>query len=179
MSYTAIPNSDIDQDSPGTQVLFTRLRDNPEAIATGASGATRIAVKTEYVKRSSGGSGYSIYSNGAEYKGIWLDCIGQSSDPSTASILIDVSDDGITYSSAITILDVPVNENGTAKFFLDFDTGNYHLISTYSGGTVDAQSSTIGSYPSGAITHIRLDVTAASSGDCAFIAQFQGGEAVL
>jgi hypothetical protein len=32
-SYTAIPNGDIDQDSPITQPLITALRDNPIAIA--------------------------------------------------------------------------------------------------------------------------------------------------
>jgi hypothetical protein len=34
-SYTAIPNGDIDQDSPITQPLMTALRDNPIAIAEG------------------------------------------------------------------------------------------------------------------------------------------------
>lgn len=41
-TYTAIPNGDIDQDSPGTQPLFTLLRDNPIAITEGAPGAPRI-----------------------------------------------------------------------------------------------------------------------------------------
>jgi hypothetical protein len=41
-SYTAIANGDIDQDSPVTQPLVTALRDNPIAIAEGASGAPRI-----------------------------------------------------------------------------------------------------------------------------------------
>jgi len=41
-TYTTIPNSDIDQDSPVTQPLMTSLRDNPIAITEGASGAPRI-----------------------------------------------------------------------------------------------------------------------------------------
>jgi len=41
-TYTSIPNSDIDQDSPVTQPLMTALRDNPIAITEGASGAPRI-----------------------------------------------------------------------------------------------------------------------------------------
>lgn len=40
-TYVAIPNGDIDQDSPGTQPLFTALRDNPIAITEGAAGAPR------------------------------------------------------------------------------------------------------------------------------------------
>jgi len=42
-TYTTIPNSDIDQDSPVTQPLMTALRDNPIAITEGSSGAPRIA----------------------------------------------------------------------------------------------------------------------------------------
>ena len=42
-TYTTIPNSDIDQDSPVTQPLMTALRDNPIAITEGSSGAPKIA----------------------------------------------------------------------------------------------------------------------------------------
>lgn len=41
-AYVAIANGEIDQDSPGTQPLFTSLRDNPIAISEGASGAPRL-----------------------------------------------------------------------------------------------------------------------------------------
>jgi hypothetical protein len=44
-TYTPIPDSSIDVDSPGTQSLFGALRNNPIAIAEGASGAPRIAHK--------------------------------------------------------------------------------------------------------------------------------------
>ena len=40
-TYTAIPNGDIDQDSPLTQPLLTLVRDNPIAISEGATGAPR------------------------------------------------------------------------------------------------------------------------------------------
>lgn len=41
-TYTTIPDSDIDPESPGTTTLFTRLRDNPIAITEGAIGAPQI-----------------------------------------------------------------------------------------------------------------------------------------
>lgn len=41
-NFTTIPDSDVDQDSPGTVGLFTALRDNPIAIIEGASTAPRI-----------------------------------------------------------------------------------------------------------------------------------------
>lgn len=42
-SYIEITDSEIDPESPGTTSLFTRIRDNPIAIAEGATGAPRIA----------------------------------------------------------------------------------------------------------------------------------------
>ena len=41
-TYVAIPNGDIDQDSPLTQPLITALRDNPLAVIEGDSSAPRI-----------------------------------------------------------------------------------------------------------------------------------------
>lgn len=41
-TYTAIPNTSIDIDSPVTQPLMTALRDNPIAISEGSSGAPKV-----------------------------------------------------------------------------------------------------------------------------------------
>lgn len=41
-TYTAIADTEIDQDSPVTETLMTKLRNNPIAITEGASGAPRI-----------------------------------------------------------------------------------------------------------------------------------------
>ncbi len=53
-TYTAIPNGDIDQDSPVTQPLLTLMRDNPIAITEGAAGAPRIFIGA--LERLSAGS---------------------------------------------------------------------------------------------------------------------------
>ncbi len=53
-TYTAIPNGDIDQDSPVTQPLLTLMRDNPIAITEGAAGAPRILLGA--LERLSAGS---------------------------------------------------------------------------------------------------------------------------
>lgn len=42
-TYVAIPNGDIDQDSPVTQPLFTALRDNPIAMFEGDPTAPKLA----------------------------------------------------------------------------------------------------------------------------------------
>lgn len=44
-TYTAIPNTDIDVDSPLTTSLFVALRDNPIALAEGDASAPRIEPK--------------------------------------------------------------------------------------------------------------------------------------
>lgn len=77
-TYSAIPDGDIDQDSPITQPLMTALRDNPIAVTEGATGAPRIRVgalqrivagtsirsRKDAVQALSNGSYASVYSFG-------------------------------------------------------------------------------------------------------------------
>jgi len=41
-TYTAIADTEIDQDSPVTETLMTKLRNNPIAITEGSSGAPKV-----------------------------------------------------------------------------------------------------------------------------------------
>ena len=43
MAYADIPDTEIEPGKPGSSSLFTKMRDNPEAIAAGESGAPKIA----------------------------------------------------------------------------------------------------------------------------------------
>jgi len=43
MAYSAIPDTEIEPGKPGSSGLFTKMRDNPEAIAAGDAGAPKIA----------------------------------------------------------------------------------------------------------------------------------------
>jgi len=54
-TYTAIANTDIDQDSPVTQPLMTAMRDNPIAMAEGASGAPKLRTKNVFGGGSASG----------------------------------------------------------------------------------------------------------------------------
>jgi len=52
-TYTAIIDSEIDTDSPVTESLMTRIRDNPIAISEGSAGAPKIqnaAIATDAVR---------------------------------------------------------------------------------------------------------------------------------
>ena len=43
MAYSAIPDTEIEPGKPGSSGLFTKMRDNPEAIAAGIDPAPKIA----------------------------------------------------------------------------------------------------------------------------------------
>ena len=43
MAYSAIPDTEIEPGKPGSSSLFTKMRDNPEAIAAGIDPAPKIA----------------------------------------------------------------------------------------------------------------------------------------
>jgi len=59
-TYTAIPDSDIDPESPATTTLMTRLRDNPLAIAEGDASAPPIAYSALAAAIVAGGTTYDI-----------------------------------------------------------------------------------------------------------------------
>jgi hypothetical protein len=64
-TYTAITNSQIDQDSPITTGLMTQIRDNPIAISEGSSGAPKIqeaALDSAIVSQSKLKSSLASYS---------------------------------------------------------------------------------------------------------------------
>lgn len=65
-TYTAIANTDIDQDSPVTQPLMTAMRDNPIAIAEGASGAPKLRTKNVF----GGGGALEIPATNYDFTGL-------------------------------------------------------------------------------------------------------------
>jgi len=62
MTWTVIPNSDIDPDSPITTGLMTALRDNVAALANGDSGAPSIKPSTVLSDTITTSGGQSIAS---------------------------------------------------------------------------------------------------------------------
>ena len=63
-TYTDLADANVAQDKPGTQSLFRALRDNPIAIAEGATGAPRVspkAVTTSITKALCGGYAAETY----------------------------------------------------------------------------------------------------------------------
>jgi len=78
VAYTEIPDTDVDPESPLTTTLFTRLRDNPKAIAEGSSGAPRVSSKAQdnnannfFTNFGDGSDGALIYTTNALSPGIY------------------------------------------------------------------------------------------------------------
>lgn len=54
MAYNAISDADIDADSPINETLMTNLRDNPEAMIQGLTGATGLIIGAAVTNSSMG-----------------------------------------------------------------------------------------------------------------------------
>ena len=104
-TYTAIPNTDIDQDSPITQPLMTLLRDNPIAIAEGAANGPVL---------SSGWHPYDMVDVGDGNDGTFYDF---SVDGAVASVETPAFADGYEY--AVLGLDLSTSSNSTGNFQIE------------------------------------------------------------
>lgn len=175
-AWTALDVNSRLPGEPWTSAKGNAVYENPIAMAEGASGAPRIATRTHTFSRSSAGSTTSVFSDGDEYGGLFVQAFAKSSDPSRSTITVAVSDDGSSYSSELMLCNPAVNETEFVRGFIDFATGSYTLV-----GDKKFASGTIGSLPSGAITHVRFTVNLASgvSDGCGGIAEFQGGESSI
>lgn len=122
-TYTTIANNDIDQDSPITAPLVEALRDNPIAMAEGASGAPKIATRTEVGERIGAGD-IDITVTGYSGAGFFLSVAHSSG--SNRTIGINVSDG--TFGTTQTLCP---SFAGTDQFegqgYIDFSTGNFWI----------------------------------------------------
>lgn len=150
-SYTAIPNGDIDQDSPITQPLMTALRDNPLAIAEGDATAPKIAfaaIVDGVAGASQGGVGTYAFarpSTTANYA--FGDTLAGSSLQPTAAFTSDQD---------------PAGKNSTATFSMDLGTalsGTWRCMGTHTYRTADMDTGGAGaevSYFYGATLWLRI-----------------------
>lgn len=119
-SWTTIPTSQIDTDSPVTQPLVTSLRDNPVAIAEGSLDAPKIALKSDAGSFTSGNLDF----NGlGAWSGVWFTCMVED-NTGGLSVQLDATDDGgATYLGAVNLITFPIAAVGAVTCFFDFATG--------------------------------------------------------
>jgi len=116
-SYVAIPNGDIDQDSPITQPLMTALRDNPIAIAEGDASVPLGLFPTVLLGTITTTSGTTQTLSGLDltpYRFIIAVINGVSGSGGSASIAIGGADIGAA---------TPTSGNQTGMAFFDLGIG--------------------------------------------------------
>ena len=130
-TYTAIPDTSIDQDSAATEDLLTLLRDNPEAAAEGASGAYKYALKSESAAFS---TGVHDFTGLDAWSGVWFTVTAYNTGASNRDIKIDASDDsGSTWLGGELLYTMPGGSAAQITGFLDFATGVVHGVYMSSG----------------------------------------------
>lgn len=171
-SWTTIADTSLAQDKPIKAVDVRALRDNPVAIAEGATDAPKIADKF-LVGAAAGAPGEVIFSGLDDFLGIRVDGDVFRSGGGTG-LELEVSDDGVTYYGTVTLVSgVPASVLANFRLFLDFATGDYLGVNAGGASFSAATFSGTLSGASAAITHVKL--TATSSGQISAFAQPQGG----
>ena len=169
-TYTTIADASIDQDSPVTEALMEALGDNPIALAEGASGAPRIAIKTGYVSVAAGLPG--TLTGVDAFSGLTLSASFINSGVNTRVISISFSDDTVTFYGTTTIATVSNSGHGSLHLAIDFATGqirgHFNAISTIGGydATISGTSTSIRS--------VRITCETDLTVHCLF--QLNGGE---
>lgn len=165
--YTAILDTHIDPDAPITSGLAYQMRDNPIAIAEGALGAPKIAIKTVQAD-----AGTTDISGVDAWSGFTINAT-TALGGAPSSVTISFSDDGVTYYGSTSILTAPSDESGMCYAVFDFATGSWSSVRMMSGGTATSVRGAVAGLTS-AVTDIRVAYSAASSGG--FIMELTGGE---
>lgn len=169
-TWRTIASTEVDADSPVTATLMSALSNNPTAIAEGASGAPKIAMKIAQ------GTGATIdFTSLSTFNGIWLEFYATDSGGSGANITVALSDDGgSTFSAAATVAVIP--SGGTwlqGSVFVEFSTGWSN--SAYGGATAASTANPTVTTPAGTVDALRLSSSATGTVYLAVLANPNGG----
>ena len=105
-AYVAIPNGDIDQDSPVSQPLMQALRDNPLAMFEGAVGAPRLQLAAlDPGFTTAGGVGAYVFAYGSVDTAFGATVAGSTLFPTSAarSIPVGTSTSGATFNAGAAL----------------------------------------------------------------------------
>lgn len=161
-TYTAIANTEVDAESPVTEELVTRLRDNPLAIAEGDSSAPKVqGIALDNVYK---GSVFTIGNAATNFTGLagaqWIriDFSVFSSGPSVSFQIGYSNDNGSSFGSYQTITSTAADRSGV--IYINLSSG---AISGYSFALVNlTQTHTV---PSGCnAIRLRVDDVAGNYG---------------
>jgi hypothetical protein len=116
-TYTAIPNGDIDQDSPITQPLMTALRDNLLAVQEGDPTAPKLVGMTREISQtvvSGSPATVDFFFDETLYDEITLSIGNLKTSGDNGYILLQLSDNGTTFEAGGTAYSSTASLNGAA-----------------------------------------------------------------
>jgi len=122
-TYTSIANNEIDADSPTTDTLFTRLRDNPIAIAEGSSGAPQIKTKSDV---GAFGASPADFNDLGAFGGVWFTIYGYDTGGGAGPFNISIAgstDNGTSHLTAVNMVSTGAAQNVSITGYYDFATG--------------------------------------------------------
>lgn len=182
--WTTITDSQVDPKAPVTSELMTALRDNPIAIAQGATNAPRIAEKIQ--SASGQNEAWATIGNLGSGNGVCVDFYAYCQtvqDPGTefGYVQFEISTDGSTFTNTTTIVTTgasaqQIGVNGS--FFLDFASGVWQVAYSQISGTASSAGATSGTISGGPldIQSIRFRALGYQTvSDIGIIARLQGG----
>jgi len=144
------------------------LRDNPIAMAEGAPGAPRFALKTDSAAFTTGNADFNSLDS---WSGCWFSVMAYNANGVSARNLSFDATDG-SYLGAKTLLAVPTTTFVTLTGFFDFATGLVHGV--YGGGTTAGVFSQTIAGASLSITGVRFKGTTDLT--CGVFVSPNGGE---
>lgn len=151
-TYTAIPNGDIDQDSPITQPLMTLYRDNPIAISEGATGAPRnqgISLDNVFAGYlTSTGTTPAALTGLDGVKMLFIDATMVSSASSQIMQIAFSNDGGSSYGSWQSLVTTSTSVYANIKVNINIVSGVVAGFSVYDGTTGGSVSTPL-TVPSG------------------------------
>lgn len=132
MAYTAILDTQVDPDAPITSGLGYQLRDNPEAIAAGDSGAPRVVSRALGLTTISGSGTYngatidSIDMGANGYDIVFLHAAGEyvSTDIGSSSVQLEGSQNNTTWTGIATIVTSSAANEDTSVYGSTIYNGN-------------------------------------------------------
>ena len=168
-TYREIAASEVDADSPFTTTLMEALDGNTTAIAEGAIGAPKMAIKTF---SGSAGSGSVDITGLGTFSGVRIDIhFGNSNGGLARDVEMALSNNGATFGTAVNLRSVPASGTGSITMAVDFATGDYE--GAFHDNTAGQVSGTV-SGSSLAVVTVRI--TADTDVTIGVFAQPNGGE---
>lgn len=154
MVWRTIPNTEIDTGSPVTVELITALRDNPGAIAEGASGAPKIHTSNAFGNQA--GAGNIDFTGLDDFGGGRFFIRAENTTAGSLNVQAAVSDG--TFGSFVTIFSVAANTTEFVHGYWHKLTGNIQSTGLGSAVFVTPITSAVHTFRVASVSGLNLNI---------------------